>query len=107
MKLSRWAALVGCLLAEIPGGAIYAFSVFSPAVKSTLGLSQTQLALLGLASQVGIFCNVPAGLVQDAFGPRVTMAIGSACHGVGFLLLWLVLDRCVLLVFWRCCRCWC
>ena len=41
--VSRWLVVVASLFAEICGGAMYAFPVYSESLRSTLGYTQTQV----------------------------------------------------------------
>jgi MFS family permease len=88
--VSRWIVLVASLAAEICGGAMYAFGVYSEQLRITLSYSQTQLQSLALASNIGNFCNIPSGIVQDRCGTRVTVLCGIAVNFAGYFLLWLV-----------------
>ena len=89
-EVSRWVVLVASLAAEICGGAMYAFGVYSEQLRITLSYSQTQLQSLALASNIGSFCNIPSGIVQDRCGTRITVLCGVAVNFAGYFLLWLV-----------------
>jgi MFS family permease len=89
-EVSRWVVLIASLAAEICGGAMYAFGVYSEQLRITLSYSQTQLQSLALASNIGNFCNIPSGIVQDRCGTRVTVLCGVAVNFTGYFLLWLV-----------------
>ena len=89
-NVSRWLVLVASLLLEICGGAMYAFGVYSEQLRITLSYTQTQLQSLALASNIGNFCNIPSGIVQDRCGTRTTVLCGVGVNFVGYFLLYLV-----------------
>ena len=87
---SRWVVLSASLLAEVCGGAMYAFPVYSEQLRVSLGYAQWQISSLALASNIGFFCNVPSGIVQDRWGTRATVCCGIVLNFVGYFLLYLV-----------------
>ena len=49
----------------LSAGLAYTFSIYSEALKSRFGISQTQLGGLGTACNLGGYLALPAGLVFD------------------------------------------
>jgi fucose permease len=90
MVTSRWVVLSASLLAEIVGGAMYAFPVYSEQLRISLGYAQWQVSSLAMASNVGNFCNIPSGIVQDRCGTRATIMCGVFFNFLGYFLLYLV-----------------
>ena len=82
----RWKSLTATLVAMACSGIHYTWGIYSTDLKVTLGLTQTQLNVLGTAKDFGAFVGYPQGEFYNAYGARLTMLIGSALNFVGFLL---------------------
>ncbi|MBA0052211.1 MFS transporter [Streptomyces sp. AJS327] len=84
---SRWLVPPAALSVHLSIGQAYAWSVFKPALESSLGLSGTASALpfqlgivmLGLSAAFG-------GTLVERNGPRWAMAVSLLCFSSGFLL---------------------
>eukprot|EP01045_Picozoa_sp_COSAG04_P016058 COSAG04_NODE_1312_length_7264_cov_6.349058_7_plen_320_part_01 len=102
-QYNRWTVLAVGLLVETIGGLFYMFGVYSQTLKERSWpggdgdggtLTQTQVALIGSASNIGANVGVlPWGCFFDAFGPRPTVIAGGALGVLGWGLLWAALAR--------------
>jgi len=79
------ASLVCCLACLLTAGIQYSFSVYSPTLRSVLGLNQSQLVLLALAKDVGAYLGVMSGAFFDAYGARKTLLVGGLLTCAGHL----------------------
>ncbi|KAG6537317.1 protein NUCLEAR FUSION DEFECTIVE 4-like [Zingiber officinale] len=96
-----WVGLAAAVWVQVAAGAAYTFPLYSPSLKAVLGLGQQQLALLGVANDVGENFGLVAGLVSARFRTWVVLLAGAACCFVGFGVLWLALSRTITgLPFW-------
>lgn len=83
----RWVVIVGALIIQVILGTVYAFSVFVRPLETEFGWDRatTQWAFsLALASFALVM--IPAGRLQDRWGPRRVAMIGGALLGISFLL---------------------
>jgi OFA family oxalate/formate antiporter-like MFS transporter len=86
MASRRWRVVVGAVLIQICLGAIYAWSVFNPALRDA-GWSRTQTQIVfsvGLASFALVM--VLAGRKLKTWGPQVLAVSGGITLGAGYLL---------------------
>lgn len=68
-------------------GVLYAWSVISKQISKEWGWSETQTALpYSIAITVFAFTMVPAGRMQDKWGPRFVATLGGIFCGAGFIL---------------------
>ena len=68
-------------------GVLYAWSVISKQITAKWGWNETQAALpYSVAIAVFAFMMVPAGRLQDKFGPRLVATLGGIFCGVGFII---------------------
>jgi MFS transporter, OFA family, oxalate/formate antiporter len=85
IPLNRWQVVAGAILIQLSLGAIYAWSVFTPALIAA-GWSRldTQIVFsVGLASFA--LTMVLAGRLLQVWGPRRLAMIGGLCLGSGYL----------------------
>lgn len=75
---NRWVTAVGSVVMMLAAGTPYLFSVWSSDVKSRLGLSNEQTALIGTMGNVGSYTSIFGGVFFDYFGPVPTAALGAA-----------------------------
>ena len=91
---NRWLVVVGAILVQLCLGAIYAWSVFTPALtKAPFNFSKTQTQAIfsvGLATFAGVM--VLAGRWQAKSGPGIVARTGGIVLGVGYLLAGLLGD---------------
>lgn len=67
-------------------GVLYAWSVISKQISKEWGWSETQTALpYSVAIALFAFTMVPAGRLQDKWGPRIVATLGGIFCGVGFI----------------------
>lgn len=67
----RLVSLLGSVLIALSAGSTYAFSSYAPQLQDTLHLSSTQLNILGLAGNLGMYISGPIwGFWIDRMGPR-------------------------------------
>lgn len=67
-------------------GVLYAWSVLSKQINKEWGWNETQTALpYSVAIAVFAFMMVPAGRLQDKFGPRLVATLGGIFCGAGFI----------------------
>ncbi len=90
IRARRWPVVVGAVLIQLCLGAIYAWSVFTPALRDA-GWSKTQTQIVfavGLAAFALVM--VPAGRRLKSWGPRRLAATGAVTLGVGYVLAGLI-----------------
>jgi OFA family oxalate/formate antiporter-like MFS transporter len=68
-------------------GVLYAWSVISKQITAKWGWNETEAALpYSVAIAVFAFMMVPAGRLQDKFGPRLVATLGGIFTGLGFII---------------------
>ena len=68
-------------------GVLYAWSVISKQITKEWGWNETQTALpYSVAIALFAFMMVPAGRLQDKFGPRLVATLGGIFCGIGFII---------------------
>jgi OFA family oxalate/formate antiporter-like MFS transporter len=68
-------------------GVLYAWSVISKQITKEWGWNETQAALpYSVAIAAFAFMMVPAGRLQDKFGPRLVATLGGIFCGIGFII---------------------
>ena len=63
---SKWLSFSAAAMVLLSAGLAYTFSIYSDALKKSFNLSQTQIAGIGTACNLGGYLALPAGLVFDA-----------------------------------------
>ena len=83
----RWTVILGGLIVQIILGTVYAFSVFVRPLEDQFDWDRatTQWAF-SFALVTFAIVMIPAGRLQDRFGPRRVASIGGILLGVSFLL---------------------
>ncbi len=97
MNVSRYGRLVAASLIMICTGIIYMWSVFNAGVSAALpGMSPTDVSDFAFTSSVMItlfsFGALCGGKLQDKFGPKIVIIIGSICFGLGVFLTSFTID---------------
>ena len=97
MEISRYARLVAASLIMICTGIIYMWSVFNAGVSAALpGMAPTDVSDFAFTSSVMItlfsFGALCGGKLQDKFGPKIVIIIGSICFGIGVFLTSFTID---------------
>ena len=65
--MTRWSNLAMCMLVIVSGGTVYSFGAYSSALKEKLSLTQEQLEIAALCSNLGNYIGL-AGFFYDRFG---------------------------------------
>ncbi|HEX6011371.1 MAG TPA: OFA family MFS transporter [Geminicoccaceae bacterium] len=94
--INRWVLVVAALLLQFSIGAVYAWSVFSKALKeaSAFELSSVEAALPFTVTIGMIFIGAYlGGRIQDRRGPRTVALAGGVIYGLGVLLAGFASDR--------------
>jgi len=86
---NRWTTLAASMIAELCGGTMYLFGLYSGDISATLGFSQTQTDSIALLSNIGNFCNIFSGIAMDALGAKAVILLGCFLNCVGYVLMWL------------------
>lgn len=87
----RWRNLAMGMLVILSGGTVYSFGAYSSALKASLALSQEQLELAALCSNIGNYVGV-AGFFYDRFGARTSVTFGACLIGAGYGAQWLLMS---------------
>jgi OFA family oxalate/formate antiporter-like MFS transporter len=84
---NRWTIILGALLVQVILGTVYAFSVFVAPLELEFGWGRatTQWAF-SFALAAFAITMIPAGRLQDRYGPRRIAMIGGGLLGLSFLL---------------------
>ncbi|KAI0788666.1 major facilitator superfamily domain-containing protein [Abortiporus biennis] len=73
----RIASLLTSLLVALGSGTNYVFSAYGPQLASRLHLSHTQMNIIGLSGNIGVYGTAPLwGKLVDAKGPRILLVMG-------------------------------
>ncbi|KAF9546306.1 MFS general substrate transporter [Agrocybe pediades] len=73
----RITTLVASLLVALSAGTNYVYSAYAPQLGARLGISHTQLNVVGLAGNIGVYTSGPLwGRIVDKRGPRILLASG-------------------------------
>ncbi|KAJ6451837.1 major facilitator superfamily domain-containing protein [Mycena vitilis] len=76
LSVPRITTLLASLLVALGSGTNYAFSGYSPQLATRLNMSHTQLNIVGLAGNVGLYSTGPLwGRIVDTRGPRIPLAL--------------------------------
>ncbi|KAJ7149060.1 major facilitator superfamily domain-containing protein [Mycena crocata] len=75
ISVPRITTLLASLLVAVGSGTNYVFSAYSPQLAARLNISHTQLNIVGLAANVGVYSSGPFwGRIVDSRGPRIPLA---------------------------------
>jgi len=91
-----WVGLAAAVWVQMAAGNAYTFPLYSPALKSVLGYDQRQLAMLGVANDIGENFGVVAGVLCNSLPPWLVLLVGAAFCFVGFGTLWLAVSGTVI-----------
>ncbi|XP_054822760.1 protein NUCLEAR FUSION DEFECTIVE 4-like [Prosopis cineraria] len=96
-----WVGLGAAVWFQIASGSSYGFPLYSHSLRSVLGFNQRQIALLGVANDIGENVGLLPGLVSNKFPPWFILSIGALLSFLGYGVLWLSISRTVLsLPYW-------
>lgn len=86
LSAPRMLTLIGSILVSLSSGTNYIYSAYAPQLGARLLLSHTQLNVIGLAGNVGVYISGPAwGRVVDSKGPRIPLISAFTCLLIGYL----------------------
>ncbi|KAI0310364.1 major facilitator superfamily domain-containing protein [Amylostereum chailletii] len=84
--LSRLAVLATATLVTLSSGTNYVVSAYAPQLGSRLHLSHTQLNIVAVAGNVGVYTSGPfTGRIMDTRGPRPLLIASFVCLLSGYL----------------------
>ncbi|KAG9309730.1 major facilitator superfamily domain-containing protein [Chiua virens] len=85
LTVFRIATLAGSVLVALSSGTNYIYSAYAPQLGARLRVSHTQLNIIGLAGNMGVYTSGPAwGRIVDRKGPRIPLIGASICLLVGY-----------------------
>ncbi|KAF8905752.1 major facilitator superfamily domain-containing protein [Gymnopilus junonius] len=74
LSAPRLTTLVASLFVALSAGTNYVYSAYSPQLGARLGITHTQLNIVGLAGNVGVYASGPVwGRIIDRRGPRIPL----------------------------------
>lgn len=86
-NMNRWSVVAGALLVQVILGTVYAFSVFIRPLELEFGWARTTTQwAFSFALASFALAMIPAGRLQDRYGPRLVAMIGGVLLGASFLL---------------------
>ncbi|XP_076918979.1 protein NUCLEAR FUSION DEFECTIVE 4-like [Bidens hawaiensis] len=86
---NRWLVFVASMWVQSCSGIGYMFGSISPVIKKTMGYNQRQIALLGVAKDIGDAIGFIAGSLCEVAPIWVVLFIGVIQNLVGYGLVWL------------------
>ncbi|KAL7605595.1 hypothetical protein Lser_V15G17672 [Lactuca serriola] len=90
-----WVGLAAAVWVQVASGNSYAFPLYSPSLKSVLGLSQQQLTVLGVANDFGENFGIIAGIASNRYQAWVVLLIGVLACFFGYGVIWLAVTETV------------
>ncbi|KAL5057151.1 hypothetical protein RYX36_028755 [Vicia faba] len=87
---SRWFVFVGAMWLQSWAGIGYLFGSISPVIKSSLGYNQKQLAMLGVAKDLGDCVGFLTGILCEVLPIWGALLVGAALNLFGYGWLWLI-----------------
>ncbi|KAL2267771.1 hypothetical protein VTJ83DRAFT_5048 [Remersonia thermophila] len=83
---ARLVSSVAATLISLACGTNYVYSAWAPQFADRLHLSATEINLIGLAGNMGMYsAGIPVGLFVDNRGPRPAVLGGALCLGIGYV----------------------
>ncbi|KAK3219236.1 hypothetical protein Dsin_013206 [Dipteronia sinensis] len=96
-----WIGLAAAVWVELSAGNAYNFPLYSSTLKSVLGFSQQQVALLGVANDIGENVGLLPGIACNIFPPWAVLLMGAVLCFFGYGLVWLSVSQTIeTLPFW-------
>ncbi|KAI9117317.1 hypothetical protein K1719_011483 [Acacia pycnantha] len=96
-----WVGLGAAVWIQIASGNAYTFPLYSHSLRSVLGFNQQQIALLGVANDIGENVGLLPGIASNKFPPWLILSIGALLSFLGYGVLWLSVSRTLLsLPYW-------
>ncbi|KAA8540673.1 hypothetical protein F0562_024408 [Nyssa sinensis] len=90
---NRWLVFVASMWVQSCSGIGYLFASISPVIKSTMGYNQRQIAILGVAKDLGDAIGFIAGSLCEVLPIWVILCIGVVQNFVGYGLVWLIVTN--------------
>ncbi|KAJ7250422.1 major facilitator superfamily domain-containing protein [Mycena rebaudengoi] len=85
LSAPRITTLVASLLVAVGSGTNYVRSAYSPQLAARLNINHTQLNVVGLAANIGVYASGPFwGRIVDARGPRIPLGFSFAFLFLGY-----------------------
>ncbi|KAL2320305.1 hypothetical protein Fmac_029274 [Flemingia macrophylla] len=101
---SRWLVFVAAMWLQSWAGIGYLFGSISPVIKSSLNYNQRQLAVLGVAKDLGDSVGFVTGVLCELLPIWAALLVGGALSLVGYGFVWLVVTaRVPVLPLWAMC----
>lgn len=98
---NRWLVFVASMWVQSCAGIGYLFGSISPVIKSEMGYNQRQIAILGVAKDLGDSIGFIAGSLCEILPIWAVLSIGVVQNFVGYGLLWLIVsDKLPTLPLW-------
>lgn len=86
LSFSRITTLVVAVLAALCSGTNYVYSAYAPQLGARLGLTHTQLNMVGLSGNMGVYSTAAViGKLVDAEGPRIPLVMAIVFLFSGYL----------------------
>ena len=78
-------SLTGSVLVALSAGSNYAFSSFAPQLQESLHLTSTQINLIGIAGNAGVYLSSPLwGRFIDKRGPQTALIVAAVLVPIGY-----------------------
>uniref|UniRef100_A0A5B7B028 Uncharacterized protein n=1 Tax=Davidia involucrata TaxID=16924 RepID=A0A5B7B028_DAVIN len=90
---NRWLVFVASMWVQSCSGIGYLFGSISPVIKSTMGYNQRQVAMLGVAKDLGDSIGFIAGSLCEVLPIWGILSIGVVQNFVGYGLVWLIVTN--------------
>lgn len=90
---NRWLVFVSAMWIQSCAGIGYLFGSISPVIKSEMGYNQRQIALLGVAKDLGDSIGFVAGSLVEILPVWCINLIGVVQNFVGYGLVWLIVTN--------------
>ncbi|CAI0394299.1 unnamed protein product [Linum tenue] len=90
---NRWLVFVCSMWVQSCAGIGYMFGSISPVIKATMGYNQKQVALLGVAKDLGDSIGVLPGSLIEILPAWVVLLIGAVQSFLGYGLVWLIVTH--------------
>lgn len=87
---SRWFVFVGAMWLQSWAGIGYLFGSISPVIKSSLGYNQKQLAMLGVAKDLGDCVGFVTGILCEVLPIWGALLVGACLNLLGYGWVWLI-----------------
>ncbi|KAJ6672232.1 putative NODULIN-LIKE PROTEIN [Salix viminalis] len=89
----RWLVFVCAMWIQSCAGIGYLFGSISPVIKSTMGYNQRQVAILGVAKDLGDSIGLVPGSLCEVLPIWAVSLIGAVQNFVGYGLVWLIVAQ--------------